>query len=122
IAHHAGVGAEELVVVEVQPRLAEAGVADLLLTYEGGKRVLIEVQVELGSDIALLPGFEAVAREWSEPPAFLMLALSGEAAPPPWQSITWMDVLEAIDDDPDPVVSEFREFVLHDILGLGETP
>ncbi len=62
ISHAAGAGAEELVLVEVQPRLADAGVADLLLTYEGGKRVLIEVQVESGSDESLLPGLEAVAR------------------------------------------------------------
>ena len=122
IAQAAGTGLEELAVVEVQPRLAEAGVADLLLTYEGGKRVLIEVQVEPNADESLLPGFEAIAREWSELPAFLILGLREEGLPAPWQPITWMQVLEAIEDDPDPVAIEFREFVLHDLLGLGDVP
>lgn len=122
IAHAAGTGAEELVVVEVQPRLAEAGIADLLLTYEGGKRVLVEVQVEPGADESLLPGLEGVAREWSERAAFVMLGLRAEGVPAPWAPITWMDVLEAVDDDPDPVAAEFKDFVLRDILGLGETP
>jgi hypothetical protein len=122
IAHAAGTGTEELVLVEVQPRMAEAGVADLLLTYEGGKRVLIEVQLEPGADESLLPGLESVALEWAERPSFLMLSLRTANVPSPWIPITWMDVLEAVDDDPDPVVVEFREFVMRDILGLGEAP
>ncbi len=120
ISHAAGAGAEELVLVEVQPRLADAGVADLLLTYEGGKRVLIEVQVESGSDESLLPGLEAVARQWSESPAFVMLGLRQEGVPAPWVPITWEEVLEALDGDPDPVAREFNDFVLRDILGHGE--
>lgn len=122
ISHAAGAGTEELVIVEVQPRLAEAGRADLLLTYEGGRRVLIEVQVEAGADESLLPGLETVAREWSEQPAFVMLGLRAEDVPAPWTPITWTDVLEALEDDPDPIAAEFTEFVLRDILGLGEVP
>ncbi len=122
IAQAAGTGTEELAIVEVQPRLAEAGVADLLLTYEGGKRVLIEVQIESGSDESLLPGLEKVAREWAEQPAFLMLGLRTEGVSLPWIPITWNDVLEALEDDPDPVAVEFTQFVLRDILGLGEVP
>jgi hypothetical protein len=121
ISHAAGGGTDELVLVEVQPRLAEAGVADLLLTYEGGKRVLIEVQVEAGADESMLPGFEAVARQWSEQPAFVMLGLRSDV-PSPWQAITWQDVAEALDGDPDPVAVEFHDFILHDILGFGEVP
>jgi hypothetical protein len=122
ISHAAGAGTEELVLVEVQPRLAEAGVADLLLTYEGGRRVLVEVQIESGADESLLPGLEAVARQWSEQPAFVMLGLRTENLPAPWVPITWSEVLEALDGDPDPVAVEFSEFVLRDILGLGEVP
>ena len=99
IAQAAGTGTEELVLVEVQPRMAEAGVADLLLTYEGGKRVLIEVQLEPGADESLLPGLERVALEWVERPAFLILSLRTDGLPAPWVPITWMDVLEAVDDD-----------------------
>ncbi len=122
IAQAAGTGTEELAIVEVQPRLAEAGVADLLLTYEGGKRVVVEVQIESGSDESLLPGLEKVAREWSEQPAFLMLGLRSENVPAPWIPITWNNVLEALEDDPDPVAVEYTKFVLRDILGLGEVP
>ena len=122
ISHAAGTGTEELAMVEVQPRLAEAGVADLLLTYEGGKRVLIEVQVEAGADESLLPGFEAVANQWSEQPAFVMLGLRAEDVPAPWTPVTWHDVVEALEGDPDPVAVEFHDFVMRDILGLGEVP
>jgi hypothetical protein len=122
ISHAAGTGTEELAIVEVQPRLAEAGVADLLLTYEGGKRVLIEVQVEAGADESLLPGFEAVASQWSEQPAFVMLGLRDNQVPEPWVPVTWENVVEALEGDPDPVAIEFTEFVLHDILGLGQVP
>jgi hypothetical protein len=122
ISHAAGAGTEELVLVEVQPRMADAGVADLLLTYEGGRRVLVEVQIESGADESLLPAFEAVARQWSEKPAFLMLGLRAEGVLPPWAPVTWNEVLEALDGDPDPVAIEFSEFVLRDILGLGEVP
>ncbi len=122
ISHAAGAGTEELAIVEVQPRLADAGVADLLLTYEGGKRVLVEVQVELGADESLLPAFEAVGAQWTEQPAFVMLGLRTETVPAPWIAVTWQDVLEALEDDPDPVAVEFTEFVLRDILGHGDVP
>ena len=122
ISQAAGPGTDELVLVEVQPRLAEAGVADLLLTYEGGKRVLIEVQVESAADESLLPGLESVARQWSEQAAFVMIGLRAENVPAPWVPVRWSDVLEALEDDPDTVAVEFTEFVLRDILGLGEAP
>jgi len=122
IAHAAGIGSDGLAMVEVQPRMGEAGVADLLLTYEGGRRVLVEVQVEPGADEAMLPGLEAVARQWSEQPVFLMLGLRSEGLPAPWAPVTWFDVVDALDGDPDPVATEFCDFVLKDILGTGEAP
>lgn len=118
----AGIGPEPLALVEVQPRLADAGIADLLLTYEGGRRVLVEVQVEPGADESLLPAFEQVARQWSEPPAFVMLTLPRGDVPPPWSPVTWYEVVEALEGDPDPIAAQFRQFVLEDILGLGEVP
>jgi len=120
IAQAAGTGNEALALVEVQPRLAEAGVADLLLTYEGGKRVLVEVQLEPGVTEAMLPGLEAVAREWDAQPAFVMLGLPRDDVPAPWRGVTWFEVAEALEGDPDPVAKEFRQFVLEDILGTGE--
>src|SRR5262245_36496833 len=60
-AHAAEAEGEALAMVEVQPRLAEAGVADLLLTFEGGRRVVVEAQVEPGADESLLPAFREVA-------------------------------------------------------------
>ena len=122
ISHAAGTGSEALALVEVQPRLGDAGVADLLLTFEGGKRALIEVQVEAGADESLLPGLETVARQWGEQPAFLMLGLRGEDVPAPWIPVTWFDVVEALEGDPDPVAVEYRDFVLQDILGTGDVP
>jgi hypothetical protein len=121
-AQAVGLGRDPLAVVEVQPRLADVGIADLLLTYEGGRRVLVEVQVEPGADESLLPGLEAVARTWSEPPAFLMLGLPRSDVPDPWVPLTWYEVVEALEGDPDPIATQFRQFVLEDILGLGEAP
>jgi len=121
-AHTAGVGNEPLADVEVQPRLADAGIADLLLTYEGGRRVLVEVQVESGQPTDPLPAFEAVARGWLAEPAFILLGLGHEDPPPPWKPLSWLDVVDALEDDPDPLAQEFMEFVLRDILGLGPVP
>lgn len=121
-AQAAGAGTEPLALVEVQPRLADAGIADLLLTYEGGRRVLIEVQVEPGADESQLPGMESVARQWSQPPSFIMLGLPREDVPPPWVPLTWYQIVEALEGDPDPVATQFRQFILEDILGLGEVP
>lgn len=122
VTYAAGLPNEPAVIVEVQPRLAEAGVADLLLTFEGGHRILIEVQVEPGADESLLPGLENVAREWAEQPAFVMLGLRSEGVPAPWQPVTWHQVVEALEGDPDPVAAEFRQFIIEDILGDGEAP
>lgn len=120
ISQTAGIGGEPLAIVEVQPRLADAGVADLLLTFEGGRRVVVEVQVEAGADESALAGLESVARTWVAEPAFVMLGLREEGVPAPWRPVTWLQVVEALDDDPDPVAGQFVEFILRDVLGLGE--
>jgi hypothetical protein len=122
IAQAAGVHGEPIAMVEVQPRLADAGVADLLLTFEGGTRVVVEVQVEPGADESALPPFEALASEWTGRPALVMLRLSEANTPPAWTPITWLQVVEALEDDPDPMARQYTEFVLRDILGLGIVP
>lgn len=115
----AGIHGEPLALVEVQPRLADAGVADLLLTFEGGRRALVEVQIEAGADEGALPALEAVAAEWAVKPAFVMLGLRPEGLPEPWQPVTWPQVIEALEDDPDPMATQYAAFVQHDILGVG---
>ncbi|MBA4180401.1 MAG: hypothetical protein C0506_07425 [Anaerolinea sp.] len=119
-AEAASAHGEPLALVEVQPRLADAGIADLLLTFEGGRRALIEVHVEPGADEGALPGFEAVAGGWSIQPAFVILGVWGTEVRPPWRPVTWLQVVEALEDDPDPMARQFTEFILRDILGLGD--
>lgn len=119
-AQAAGIHGEPLAMVEVQPRLAEAGIADLLLTFEGGRRALIEVQVEPGADESALPAFEAIAAGWAAAPAFVVLGLWGTETRRGWTPVTWLQVVEALDGDPDPVARQFSEFVLRDLLGLGD--
>ncbi len=121
-AQAAGISGEPIAIVEVQPRLGEAGIADMLLTFEGGRRVVVEVQVEVGADESMLEGFQAVAREWSERPAFVMLGLRREDASEPWQPVTWLQVVEALEGDPDLMARQFSEFVLRDVLGQGPVP
>lgn len=121
-AEAAGAGAEPLADVEVQPRLGDAGIADLLLTYEGGQRVVVEVQVEANQSTAHLAEFEAVGRGWYVAPAFILLGLGLEPPPPPWRPLTWWQVVDALEDDPDPLAQEFVEFLLQDLLGQGPVP
>lgn len=117
-----GVHGEPLAIVEVQPQLADAGIADLVLTFEGGRRVIVEVQVEPGADERALPALEAAGNTWREQPGYVLLSLQGETAHSPWVPVTWLQVVEALEDDPDPVARQYCEFVLRDILGLGIVP
>lgn len=118
----AGAYGETLAIAEVQPNLGPAGIPDLVLTFEGGQRAIVEVQVEPGADVSHLPALEDVAREWSTPCALLVLTLPGQDVPAGWQAISWLDVAEALDGDPDPMARQYSEFVLRDILGLGAVP
>ncbi|MCC6382983.1 MAG: hypothetical protein IT304_10785 [Dehalococcoidia bacterium] len=113
---------EPLALVEVQPRVGEAGLADLVLTFEGGRRAIVEVQVEAGADERLLPALEAATTEWDEAPAHVLLGLSAATVNPPWVPVTWLQVAEGLEDDPDPLALQFAEFVFRDILGLGDVP
>lgn len=117
-----GAQGDPLALVEVQPQIAEAGIADLVLTFEGGRRVLVEVQVEAGADERALSALEAVAGQWAERPGYVLLGLEPGTVHAPWEAVTWLQVVEALEDDPDPMAQQFMEFVLRDILGLGEVP
>jgi hypothetical protein len=117
----AGSRGEELALVEVQPTLVE-GIADLMLTFEGGLRVIVEVQVEAGADERHLPAFAEGMSSWSGETAFVMLGLRSRDVPPPWTPVSWLEVVDALEDDPDPISRQFVEFILRDILGLGEVP
>jgi hypothetical protein len=117
----AGADGEPLALVEVQPRIGDAGVADLLLTFEGGVMAIIEVELEPGADLGAAEGLAGVGRDFGPAPVLLLLGL-GETLPPPWRAVRWLDVVEALEDDPDPLAKEFTEFVLRDILGLGDVP
>lgn len=119
MAEAAGAGNESLAVVEVQAPIADAGIADLVLTFEGGKRAIVDVQVETAVESAPLPAFTEVGEGLTtEAPALVVLGLS-EEAPEPWVAVSWLRVVEALEDDPDPVAKQFAEFVLRDLLGLG---
>jgi hypothetical protein len=117
-AQAGGVHGEPLATVEVQPRIADAGMADLVLTFEGGRRVVVEVQVESGADESHLGAFEEAARRWAIDLSFVRLGL-GNDAPASWAPVRWLEVVEALDDDPEPISQQYRDFVLADILGLG---
>jgi hypothetical protein len=117
-----GIPNEPLADVEVQPKLADAGLADLLLTFEGGRRIVVEVEVEPGGDTGHFAGLEAVARQWDAPPSFVTVGLSRRSVYPAWSTLSWLDIAEAIDDDPDPLVQDYRAFILQDVLGLGPVP
>ncbi|HEX6030461.1 MAG TPA: hypothetical protein VFY90_03445 [Tepidiformaceae bacterium] len=113
---------EALAIVEVQPQVAGAGIADLVLTFEGGRRAIVEVQVEANADESALPALESAGGSaLTEEPVYLLLGLDSQASGP-WTPITWLQIVEALEDDPDPVAKQYAEFVLRDILGLGPVP
>ncbi|MGE5595638.1 MAG: hypothetical protein ACM3S1_06325 [Hyphomicrobiales bacterium] len=122
VSDAAGASGQPIALVEVQPRLAGAGVADLLLTFEGGQRAIVEVQVELGADDRHLAALEGVRTDWDAEPALVLLTLPMCARDGRWRAISWLQVVEALEDDPDPLAQQYSEFVLRDILGLGSVP
>jgi hypothetical protein len=119
-ANAGGATGEQLATVEVQPRIADAGIADLLLTYEGGRRVIVEVQVERPAPGEAFAEFERAAADWSIDAGFVVLGLNPEPAHP-WAGVRWIDIVEGLDDDPDPISQQFRDFIISDILGLSAT-
>jgi hypothetical protein len=113
---------EMLADVEVQPRMADAGLADMLLTFEGGRRIVVEVEVEPGGATDHFEALERVAHQWEAPPAFVTVGLKRAEVKAGWAALSWLDVAEAIEDDPDPLVQDFHRFVMDDVLGLGVVP
>jgi len=118
-AQAAGVHGEELAIVEVQPQLSGVGFADLVLTFEGGTRVLVEVEVEAGADQSALPPLVAAAGHWLGRPAFVLLRLRTDEVRAPWVPVAWLQVVEALEDDADPLARQFADFVMRDVLGAG---
>jgi len=116
-----GAYGEPVALVEIQPRIADAGIADMVITFEGGQHALVEVQVESGPDESLLPALVQAGRSWSPPAGLVLLGLDG-AARAEWTPVTWFEVIEALQDDPDPMARQFTSFILNDILGLGDVP
>lgn len=117
-----GAPGQELAVVEVQPVIADIGIVDLVLTFEDGRRAIVEVQVEPSSDTRGLMGIEEFARYWEEPPALILLGLPGNAILPNWKAISWIDVAEALEGEPENLGWQFSEFIMRDVLGLGPVP
>lgn len=119
-AQAASATGEPVAIAEVQARIGE-GIADLVLTFEGGVRAIVEVQADPGSDERHLPALEASGTQWDLQPAFILLGLRDDVHAP-WRPITWLQVAEALEDDPEPLARQFTEFILRDILGLGVVP
>jgi hypothetical protein len=95
VAGAAGASAERIVVVEVQAQVADASIADLVVTFEGGRRAIVEVQVAAGEDESPLTALEAVSRRWPEPPAFVLVGLA--PGPEAWAPLGWSQVAGALE-------------------------
>jgi hypothetical protein len=119
IAEAAGAASEILAITEVQPSLGGSGVADLVLTFEGGRRVIIEVAVEPGINNEHLSAMVREGSTWDGQPAFIVLGLGNEGVPHPWRPLSWLQIVDALEDDPDRLAKEFVQFILQDVLGLG---
>ena len=119
-AEAAGAYGEALALVEVQPEVAGAGFLDLMLTFEGGRTAIVETRIEPVAGNEPLDALAGLSAGWDERPALVLLSLETDDAPAAWRSIPWLEVAEGLDGDPDPLAQEFAQFVLRDILGLGE--
>jgi hypothetical protein len=118
----AGLPSSPISMAEVQPMLGGAGIADLVVTFASGHRVLVEVEVEPGSDPEVLAALEEHARYWPERPSLVMLSLPTTVPPEQWGRVTWLEVADALEERPDSVEWQFAEFVMRDVLGLGPVP
>ena len=121
-AQAAGVHSESLALVEVQPTVAGAGIADLCLTFEGGQWALVEVEVEPARGDDRLTALEGAAAGLGLQPTLVALGFNSDPPRPGWAPVSWLDVAQALDGDPDPLAQQFAEFVLRDVLGLGPVP
>ena len=113
---------ESIARVEVQPTVSGAGIADMVLTFESGRRAIVEVQVEAGADETLLPTLVAAANELDGQASFVLLGIDNVGAAAPWAPVSWLQVVEALEGDQDPIARQFSEFILRDVLGLGPVP
>ena len=107
---------------EVQPLLGGAGIADLVLTYESGHRVLVEVEVEPGADLETLAALEEHARYWQARPRLVMVTLPTTTPPQGWGKVTWLEIANCLEERPDSIEWQLAEFVMRDVLGLGPVP
>lgn len=121
-AEAAGVPGQKVVAAEVQPMLAGAGFADLVLTFEQGERCLVEVQVEPGYELQTIQTLEEHARYWRERPQMVFLTLPGISAPEHWAAVSWLEAAEAIESGGSEIEWQFAEFIRRDVLGLGPVP
>lgn len=113
---------EPITRVEVQPTVVGAGIADMVVSFENGRRAIVEIQVEAGADETLLPSLVAAASEWDGPAAFILLSIDSVRATEPWAPISWLQVFESLEGDDDPIARQFSEFILRDVLGQGPVP
>lgn len=120
LANAAGASTGDIAQVEVQSRVGDAGIADMLVTFEDGHQALVEVQVEPGADESLLPAFAEAAESWDAATGLVIIGLHDKGTPEGWFPLQWLDVAAAVEDDDDPLVRQFAEFVRRDILGLGD--
>jgi hypothetical protein len=121
-AEAAGIPEGEVSFVEVQPMLGGAGIADLVVTFHNGHRILVEVEVEPGTDPELLASLEEHARYWPERPGLVMVTLPTTTPPEGWSPLSWIQIANALEEHPVSVEWQFAEFVMRDILGLGPVP
>ncbi len=121
-AEAAGCTGQKVVAAEVQPMLAGAGFADLVLTFDQGERCLVEVQVEPGYEPQTIETLEEHARYWREKPQMVFLTLPGVAAPDSWARLSWVDCANAIESGGSEIEWQFAEFIRRDVLGLGPVP
>ena len=121
-ADAAGCPGQKVVAAEVQPMLAGAGFADMVLTFDQGNRCLVEVQVEPGYEPQTIETLEEHARYWREKPQMVFLTLPGVAAPEAWSRLSWVDCADAIESGGSEIEWQFAEFIRRDILGLGPVP
>lgn len=119
IADVAGLAGDLVLAAVPQRELTSDISADLVLEMRSSKPIIVDVEVDMLEEGEHLPELADVAKTWDPQSAFVVVALAERPVPTPWRLLTWTAVADSLRNSPNPLASEFVEFIDRDVLGQG---
>ena len=113
-AEAAGAPGVRVTEVDVQPAASGERLADFAITFAGGRRVFVEVDVAPAEGVKRT---HALGSSAEDGPATIHVSLDVPKSAPR-TAISWLAIAEVLAAGPDSLSREFAEFVRRDVLGL----